>query len=76
MIPVIQASLSPFQVNKNVVKRKDDDTVWLQEQGILAHVNGRNSKRTYNRLLYPIKNLKSNFKFPYMEFRNRIYQFF
>ena len=29
-----------------------------------------------NCLLYLIQNLKSNFKFPYMELRNRIYQFF
>ena len=63
-----------FLANKYVVTVKDN--VRIKEQGTLAHANGSNSKRTHYCLLYTIKNLKSNFKFPYMEFRNRIDQFF
>ena len=44
-------------------------------QGILAHTESSNSKIIYNCLLYPTENWKSNFKFPYTKFRNRIYQF-
>ena len=44
----------------------------IQEPGALSHTNGSNVKRTYNYLLYPIKNVKS--KFPYMDFCNQIYK--
>ena len=45
-------------------------------QGVSAHAHGSNSKLISNCLLYLVKNWKFNFKFPYMEFHDRIYQFF
>ena len=46
----------------------------IQVHGTLAHLNDSNSNITCNCLLYPIRNVNSNFKFPYLEFCNQINQ--